>query len=79
MRYDFSSMSRTLTIRLSEELAERLEELSRRTGNPVGKIICDQLERLREEDSRQRFLRHAGKIRGPRDLSMRKSFSCFKP
>ena len=69
-----SCMSHTITIRLTEELAEWLAETARKTGLPVGRIIRQQLERARAESGGQRFLRHAGKIRGPADLSSRKGF-----
>lgn len=68
-------MSRTLTIRLTEELATWLAERARKTGEPAGRIIRRQLEKARAESGNQRFLRHAGKIDGPADLSMRKGFS----
>lgn len=68
-------MSHTISVRLTTELAEWLEEKSRRTGLPAGRIIRHQLERARSEAGSQRFLRHAGKISGARDLSSRKGFA----
>ena len=68
-------MSHTLTIRLTEELLSWLKEMSRKTGLPVGRIIRQQLESARCEKRDRRFLRHAGKINGPPDLSLRKGFS----
>ena len=69
-------MSNTLlTFRLPEDLAEWLSKQSQRTGVPVGKIIREQLEKARQNHVRPLFMRHAGKIRGPRDLSSRKGFS----
>jgi predicted DNA-binding protein len=69
-------MSNTLlTLRVPEELAEWLSETSRRTGIPVGRLIREQLEKARNEHSEPAFMRHAGIIRGPRDLSSRKGFS----
>ena len=68
-------MSHTLTIRLTEELLAWLKEMSRRTGLPVGRIIRQQLESAKSEKGNQRFLRHAGMISGPPDLSSRKGFS----
>jgi hypothetical protein len=68
-------MSHTLTIRLTEELLTWLKEMSRRTGLPVGRIIRQQLESAKSEEGNQRFLRHAGRINGPPDLSLRKGFS----
>jgi ribbon-helix-helix protein len=69
-------MSHTITIRLTKELALWLEDLSRRTGLPQGKIIRDQLEKARASDSEKPFLRLAGIIHGgPPDVSSRKGFS----
>ena len=68
-------MSHTITIRLTPQLAEWLQEKRRQTGLPVGRIIRHQLERARAESGKQRFLRHAGQINGPRDLSSRKGFA----
>jgi hypothetical protein len=67
-------MGNTITVRLTEELATWLTETARRTGVPAGRIIREQLERARAESGSQRFLRHAGKISGPRDLSSREGF-----
>ena len=67
-------MSHTITVRLTLELAEWLEEAARQTGLPAGRIVRQQLERARSEAGNQLFLRHAGKISGPRDLSSRKGF-----
>ncbi|PYU94555.1 MAG: hypothetical protein DMG25_06475 [Acidobacteria bacterium] len=67
-------MSDTITVRLNQELATWLKETARRTGVPAGRIIREQLEKARAEGGSQRFLRHAGKISGPRDLSSREGF-----
>ncbi len=67
-------MRKTLSIRLSEELAEWLEKKSRSTGLPQGRIVRDELDAARLGKS-PRFLRHAGRLTGPRDLSSRKGFA----
>jgi len=67
-------MGHTLTIRLDKSLAEWLQGESRKTGEPQGKIVRDQLERAKVS-SRQSFMRLAGAARGPKDLSRRKGFS----
>jgi hypothetical protein len=69
------SMSQTITIRLTAELAEWLQERRQRTGLPVSRIIRPQLERAKSEAGNQPFLRHAGKINGAPDLSSRKGFA----
>ena len=67
-------MSNTLTIRLPEDLARWLEETSRRSGIPRGRIVKMEVERAQKESSRA-FMRLAGAIDGPPDLSSRKGFS----
>jgi len=68
-------MSHTITVRLGRELAEWLEESARRAGVPQGRIVREQLAKARSASRRQAFLRLAGTVRGPRDLSSRKGFS----
>jgi len=68
-------MGQTITLRLTRDLAAWLQATSAKTGVPQGKIVRDQLERARTARSGQSFLRLAGAIRGPRDLSSRKGFS----
>lgn len=68
-------MSNTLTIRLPEDMIAWLKETSRVTGVPVGRLIREQLESARENQGTKRFMRHAGTISGPADLSSRKGYS----
>lgn len=68
-------MSHTITVRLPAELAEWLADLSRRTGVPQGKIVRDELERARASAAERPFMRLAGAVQGPKDLSTRKGFS----
>jgi hypothetical protein len=68
-------MGNTLTIRVTEELEDWLRETSRKTGLPVGRIVRDQLEKARAEMGKQPFMKHAGSISGPPDLSSRRGFS----
>lgn len=68
-------MSKTLTIRLDDDLAAWLKDLSERTGIPQGKIVRTELERARRGVGSREFLRLAGVVEGPRDLSSRKGFS----
>jgi hypothetical protein len=67
-------MGNTLTIRLPEDMANWLQETSRKTGIPRGRIVKMELERAQKESSRP-FMRLAGAIDGPSDLSSRKGFS----
>ena len=68
-------MSHTITVRLTKELAAWLEHASAKTGIAQGKIVRDQLERARAASRQQAFMRLAGVMRGPKDLSTRKGFS----
>jgi predicted DNA-binding protein len=68
-------MSTTITVRLTRELAEWLQETSRETGLPAGRIVRQELERAKAETGTQIFLRHAGEIKGEPDLSSRKGFA----
>jgi hypothetical protein len=68
-------MGHTITVRLTKELAEWLEGVAKRTGASQGSIVREQLEKARARSSHQAFLRLAGAVRGPRDLSSRKGFS----
>ncbi|MBI2682677.1 MAG: hypothetical protein HYX26_05585 [Acidobacteriales bacterium] len=65
-----------MTVRLPEDLARWLRDHARRMGLPAGRIIRDELERARSgTHPEKRFLRLAGVIEGPPDLSQRKGFS----
>lgn len=68
-------MGKTLTIRLTPELAGWLEEVSSAAGVPQGKIVRDQLEKARKSNSRKGYMRLAGSVRLAADLSTRKGFS----
>jgi hypothetical protein len=69
-------MSNTLTIRLPEELLERLREKSRRTGLPMGQMVRQSLEAALEPDVNRVWRKYAGILKdGPRDLSSRKGYS----
>jgi predicted transcriptional regulator len=67
-------MSNTITVRLPDDLVEWLEDAARKTGLPKGRIIRQELEKARASAERP-FLRLAGAIAGPSDLSKRKGFS----
>jgi hypothetical protein len=63
-----------MSIRVTPELAKWLEEESRKTGVSQGQIVREQLEKAKA-GTRQPFMRLAGAVRGPKDLSSRKGFS----
>ena len=68
-------MGDTITVRLTSELANWLKVTARKIGVPVGQLVRDQLERAKEETGSKPYMRHAGSIDGPPDLSSRKGYS----
>jgi len=67
-------MGNTITVRLPDDVAEWLNETSCKTGLPKGRIVSEPLDKARSAEKRP-FLRLAGAIAGPPDLSKRKGFS----
>ena len=67
-------MSNTITIRLPKELAAWLEDESRLTGLPKGRIVREQLELSRTRKARQPFLDLAGSVEGTPHLSSKGGF-----
>jgi hypothetical protein len=57
------------------ELATWLKDASVKTGVAQGDIIREQLERAKTGSDVRSFMRLAGAMRGPRNLSSRKGFS----
>lgn len=68
-------MKHTITVRLPEELDQWLEEESRLTGLPKGRIVREQLELSRTRKARQPFLDLAGSIEGSPNLSRKRGFT----
>lgn len=68
-------MSNTLTVRLPEDLLKRLREKSRRTGLPVGKVVRESLETTLGKENEPVWLKYAGTMSGPKNLSSRKGYS----
>jgi len=69
-------MGHTITIRLTKELAEWLEQTAAKTGLSQGQLVRKELEKARSTSSSKQFMGLAGVLRGlPRDLSKRKGFS----
>jgi len=67
-------MRHKLSVRLPEDLARWLSETARKTSWPQGQIVRDELERARK-GSEKPFMRLAGIIFGPPDLSQQKGYS----
>jgi len=68
-------MSHTITIRLTNDLARWLEETAARTGISQGQLVREQIEKAMAAGANREFMRLAGSVRGPKELSRRKGFS----
>jgi predicted transcriptional regulator len=68
-------MSKTITVRLNEDLSTWLAETAQKTGLPQGQIVREELEKARRQEQRPSFMRLAGMVKGPKDLSQRKGYS----
>ena len=67
-------MSNTITVRLPEELNKWLEEESKITGLPKGRIVREHLESSRTRKLRKPLLDLAGSVEAEPDLSCKKGF-----
>jgi hypothetical protein len=67
-------MSKTITVRLPEDLLDWLEQESQLTGMPKGRIVREQLEQARTQHARQPFLDLAGSVEMAAELSGKKGF-----
>ena len=68
-------MSTTLSVRLGEDLARWVEEQARATGRSQGSLVKEALEKARQGERGKPFMKLAGSVDGPKDLSRRKGFS----
>jgi predicted DNA-binding protein len=69
-------MGNTITVRLPQELIDKLRQKSRRTGLPVGRVVRQAVENSLAKEEKNPLLEFAGAIKGgPRDVSSRKGFS----
>jgi hypothetical protein len=72
-------MGITLTVRIDDDLARWLDETARKRGLSRGKLVRDQLAKGRKAGNKvgaqASFMRLAGSVVGPKDLSARKGFS----
>lgn len=68
-------MSNTISVRLDKDLATWLEETAQRTGRSQGQVVRDQLQKAKAVTPNRAFMRWAGVIDGPKNLSSRKGFS----
>jgi hypothetical protein len=68
-------MRHTITVRLTERLAAWLEKTAAQSGVSQDKLVRNQLEKAMASGETPGFLRLAGTVDGPEDLSRRKGFS----
>jgi hypothetical protein len=68
-------MGHTISVRLTKDMADWLQQTSAKTGLSQGKLIRNQLEKARAAQPSKPFMRWAGVIRGSKNLSTRKGFS----
>jgi predicted transcriptional regulator len=72
-----SLMRTTLTIRLDEESARRLDEATTRTGRSKGEILRELIRAhftAAKSSAWDRWWKFAGITKGPRDLSTNKAY-----
>ena len=67
-------MGNTLTVRLPGDLAEWLASTAAKAGVPKSSIVRQQIANARAIQEKP-FMRLAGVVAGPADLSARKGFS----
>ena len=68
-------MHDTLTVRLTDDLAEALRAEARLSGLPKGEIVRKAIAaRLRQAGAVSVMSRHFGEMRGPADLSTNKAY-----
>ena len=69
-------MGQTITFRPTKELALWIAQAANRSGMSQGQFIREHLSRARRGDNKsKKFMRLAGTVRGPADLSSRKGFA----
>jgi predicted transcriptional regulator len=69
-------MSNTLTVRLPQDLIDRLRHEASRTGLPVGRVVRHSLEAALAREEKNLLQQFSGLIKGgPPDVSSRKGFS----
>jgi hypothetical protein len=68
-------MSQTITVRLNKELSTWLEKTAARIGVSQGQLVREQLEKAKSAKADKPFMRLAGIMNGPKDLSQRKGYS----
>src|SRR5262245_4919438 len=71
------NMSKTLTVRLEDDVAEALEREARRTNRSKGRVVRDALKDHLNKGRRsalEALKKYAGIIEGPEDLSTNKKY-----
>ena len=70
----YVQMRKTITIRLPDDIADWLSATAQKTGVAQGWLIREELKKAKSAEKRS-FMRLAGAVDGPADLSKRKGFS----
>jgi predicted transcriptional regulator len=70
----YVQMRKTITVRLPDDIADWLSATAQKTGMAQGRLIREELEKARSA-GKPSFMRLAGAVDGPADLSKRKGFS----
>jgi hypothetical protein len=68
-------MGSTLTVRIDDDLEAWIRQTAEKRGISKGELVRDQLQRGRKSAGERPFMRLAGTVSGPKDLSARKGFS----
>ncbi len=68
-------MGRTLTVRIDDNLDAWLAATAKTRRISKGRLVRDQLELGRTAQGEPAFMRLAGSVNGPRNLSARNGFS----
>ena len=68
-------MSQTISVRLDDKLSAWLEKTAARIGVSQSQFVRDQLEMAKSAKAEKPFMRWAGAMSGPKNLSSRKGFS----
>ena len=68
-------MAQTITIRLSKELADWLQAEAAKEGVSQTAIVTAQLKRARNGNGVRKYMRLAGTVSGPKNLSSRQGFA----
>jgi predicted transcriptional regulator len=67
-------MSTTLSIRLPDDLADWIKSTAENTNQTQGEVVRQELEKARQTSTEKPWMKFAGAVSGPKDLSMHEGF-----